>query len=366
MKISLDKLQIDCYTFKVKRLTKESLMASTIKDVAKKAGVSIATVSLVIHNNNRISYKTRKKVQKIIKELNYHPTHSARGLVSRTSGNIGFILTDDHFSRSEPFYTKIFLGTEFQAREKEYYILLTTIHSTNGSKDKIPRFVLERNVDGIIIAGKIPQDFLDKLSNFNLPLVFVDYLPKQNQFPAVMIDNIEGGYRATEHLINCGHKKIAFIAGDINHPSISERFQGYKNALETSRLPYDSQRLVIDEIHPSRENGFSATEKLLNRSNDFSAIFACNDAMAIGALQCLKDHHIMVPGDISIIGFDDVESDFSIDPPLTTIAVPKEDMGIEAVKLLLELISKKPSIPRKVIMPVNLVVRKSTCDYKPA
>ena len=128
---------------------------ATIKDVAKKAGVSIATVSLVIHNHERISSATRNKVQKIIKELNYHPIRSARGLVSRTSGNIGFIVTDDLFSRSEPFYTKIFLGTEFQARENEYYILLTTI----PSKNKIPRFILERNVDGIILAGKIPQEF---------------------------------------------------------------------------------------------------------------------------------------------------------------------------------------------------------------
>jgi LacI family transcriptional regulator len=339
-------------------------MSSTIKDVAKKAGVSIATVSLVIHNNERISLKTRKKVQKIIDELDYHPTRSAMGLVSRTSGNIGFILTDDHFSRSEPFYTKIFLGTEFQAREKEYYILLTTIPSTNGSKNKIPRFVLERNVDGIILAGKIPKDFLDQLGQYNVPLVFVDYLPEHKQFPAVMIDNIDGGYRATQHLINCGHKKIAFIGGDLNHPSIAERIQGYKNALEISQLPFDSQKVVIDELYPSRKNGYSAMEKLLNRNLDFSAIFACNDAMAIGALQCLKERNMLVPKDISIIGFDDVESDLSIDPPLTTIAVPKEDMGIEAVKLLLESLSKKPSIPRKVLMPVKLVVRKSTCDYK--
>jgi LacI family transcriptional regulator len=258
------------------------------------------------------------------------------------------------------------LGTEFQAREKEYYILLTTIPSTNGSKNKIPRFILERNVDGIILAGKIPQTFLDLLKQYKVPLVFVDYLPDQQQFPAVMIDNIDGGFRATRHLIDCGHKKIAFIAGDINHPSISERFRGYKNALEAAGIPFDTRRVVIDETYPSRNNGYAAMKKLMSGGTDFSALFACNDAMAIGALQCLKEYRITVPGDVSIIGFDDVESDFSIDPPLTTIAVPKEDMGIEAVKLLLETLTKKQNVARKILMPVELIIRKSTCDYKQA
>lgn len=339
-------------------------MPSTIKDVAKKAGVSIATVSLVLHDNKRISPATRKKVKNAITKLNYHPTRSARGLVSRTSGNIGFILTEDHFSRSEPFYTKIFLGTEFQARENEYYILLTTIPSKNGSTTYIPRFVLEKNVDGIVLAGKVPQNFVDKLINFNIPLVFVDYLPSEGKFPAVMIDNFDGGYRATNHLIQCKHTKIAFIAGDINHPSISERYKGYKAALENAQIPVDNKRVVIDEAYPSRESGYNALKKLTNCTEDFSAIFACNDAMAIGALQYLKEHGIRVPQDISIIGFDDVEADLSIDPPLTTMAVPKVDMGIEAIKLMLDILYKKSTIPRKVLMPVKLIIRKSTCNYK--
>ena len=339
-------------------------MPSTIKDVAKKAGVSIATVSLVLHDNKRISPATRKKVQNAITKLNYYPTRSARGLVSRTSGNIGFILTDDHFSRSEPFYTKIFLGTEFQARENEYYILLTTIPSKNGSANYIPRFVLEKNVDGIVLAGKVPQNFLEKLITFNIPLVFIDYLPSQGKFPAVMIDNFDGGYRATHHLIQCNHTKIAFIAGDITHPSISERYQGYKAAHENSKIPVDNKWVVIDELYPSRESGYSATQKLTNFSKDFTAIFACNDAMAIGALQFLKEHDVRVPEEISIIGFDDVEADLSIDPPLTTMAVPKVDMGIEAIKLMLDMLINKSTLPRKVLMPAKLIVRKSTCNYK--
>ena len=117
-------------------------MSVTIKDVAQKAEVSVATVSLVVHNNQRISPETKRKVLRAIKTLDYHPTRSARGLVSKRSGNVGFILTDDHFSRSEPFYTKIFLGTEFEAREEEYYVLLTTISSTHCAESILPRFIL--------------------------------------------------------------------------------------------------------------------------------------------------------------------------------------------------------------------------------
>jgi len=215
-------------------------MAVTIKDVAKKANVSPATVSLVIHKHQRISSQTRSRVLKAIKELNYHPSRSARGLVSRQSGNIGFILRDDHFSRIEPFYTKIFLGTEFQARGDEYYILLTTVPADFKKGDQLPRFVLERNIEGVILAGKIPLTLIEALINSGIPLVFVDYYPPNGNYPVVMIDNIAGGIQATTHLIQCGHRRIAFIAGDIEHPSINERFQGYKMALEKARIDFEN------------------------------------------------------------------------------------------------------------------------------
>jgi len=351
------------YIHIVKRLT-QNFMTSTIKDVAKKADVSIATVSLVINNNKRISPETKRKVQRAIKELDYHPTRSAMGLVSRTSGNIGFILTEDHFSRSEPFYTKIFLGTEFQARENEYYVLLTTIPSNSCPDSKIPRFLLEKNVDGIILAGKVPPNFIEKLKRFKIPTVFVDYFPNNGSYPTVMVDNINGGFQSTDHLISCNHNKIAFIAGDIEHPSILERFQGYKMALEKANIPYRPELAIVDQPHPTRECGYSAIKKLLNKTDDFTAIFACNDAMALGVLQYLKEKGVSVPGDKSLIGFDDVESDLSLDPPLTTMKVPKVEMGIEATKLMLEILRKKSNGLRKILIPTELVVRKSTCVYQ--
>lgn len=337
-------------------------MRVTIKDVAKRANVSPATVSLVINKNKRISEKTRAQVLKAIKDLNYHPSRSARGLVSKQSGNIGFILTEDHFSRSEPFYTKIFLGTEFQAREYEYYILLTTIPADFSDNTPLPRFILEQNVEGVILAGKVPSDIISRLIENEFPLAFVDYYPPNGSFPVVMIDNVDGGFRATKHLIDCNHKRIAYIAGDIEHPSISERFQGYKMALEKANIQLDPGLILVNQSYPDRRNGYLAAKAIMENGLHPTAFFACNDAMAMGALQYFKEQRIRVPEDISIIGFDDVEANLSLDPPLTTMRVPKEDMGIEVMRLMVDVLRNKSKTTRKVLVPVELIARGSTCE----
>lgn len=337
-------------------------MKKTIKDVAKEAGVSTATVSLVIHNNKRISSDTKKKVQKAIKSLNYHPSRSARGLVSQKTGNIGFILTDDHFLRTEPFYTRIFLGTEFQARLDEFYILLTTIPTNYSEADSLPRFILERNVDGIIIAGKVPLFLIEKLSNYNVPLVFVDFLPPNGQYSTVQIDNFNGGNIATQHLVDYGHKNIGFIAGDIQHPSINARFRGFKETLEKNNLVYSADNYVIDENYPARQNGYTAAKKLLTKNKKISAIFAANDALAIGAIQYCKDVGKKIPHDISIIGFDDVEADLLLDPPLSTVRVPKIEMGAEAMQLMVNMINKNSITAKRLLVPVELIARESTLN----
>ena len=270
-------------------------MYPTIKDVAKKAEVSTATVSLVINNSSRISRETIKKVQKIIKELNYFPSRAARGLVSRKTGNIVFILTSDHFLRTEPFYTKIFLGTEFEASQNKYYILLSTINSNYKKNDPLPLFILERSVEGIILSGKIPEAFVDNLIPFNLPMVFVDYYPEKGTYPVILIDNVKGGMIATQHLIELGHKNIGFIGGDINHPSIADRLHGFKMAFKNADLNYSDYQIVTDEDYPDRHSGYSAAKKIFSRRKNITAIFACNDAMAIGAMQYLKDHNYKIP-----------------------------------------------------------------------
>ena len=340
-------------------------MSLTIKDVAKKAGVSIATVSLVLHNNKRISNLTRNKVLRAIKELNYHPSRSAKGLVTKTSGNIGFILTDDHFLKTEPFYTMIFLGTEFVSRGNDYYVLLATINKDFKEGDELPRFILERSVDGVIIAGKVSTIFIQKLTKYDIPLVFVDYFPPAGDHCIVMIDNVRGGFIATKHLIDLGHKEIAFIGADITHPSIMDRLAGYKQALENNGIEIKHDNIIIDEDYPARQNGYNAAKRLFALNKNISAVFACNDAMAIGIMQYCSDNRISIPGDISLIGFDDVEADLLLNPPLTTVRVPKVELGVEAMNMMVNLLANKSKhCNKKILVPVELIIRNSTKKFR--
>ena len=339
-------------------------MKSTIKDVAKKANVSIATVSFVISGKKAISEETKNRVLKAIKTLNYHPSKSAVNLVSGKTGNIGFILTDDHFLLTEHFYTTIFLGPQFEARSEGYYILLTSIKPDFTEEDVLPRFILSRSVDGLIIAGKIPHTLIERIAAYNLPTVFIDYIPPTNNCPLVLIDNIQGALLATNHLIKLGHTNIAFIGGDIEHPSLADRLFGYKQALGTANIPIKNNLIVTDAKYPDRQNGFNSAKKLFSKNKNVTAIFAGNDAMAIGVLQYLKDNGYNVPQDISLVGFDDVEANNMLRPPLTTIRVPKIEMGVEALKLIVNTLKNKKSMHKKMLVPVELIVRESTTVNK--
>jgi LacI family transcriptional regulator len=339
-------------------------MKSTIKDVAKKAGVSIATVSFVMNGSKHISADTKDRVLKAIKSLNYHPSKSAINLVSGKTGNIGFILTSDHFLRTEPFYTRIFLGTEFEARNEGYYILLSSVSTDFNENDSLPRFILNKSVDGIIVAGKIPPNLIERISASNLPTVFVDYIPSTNSHPLVLIDNIQGGLLATNHLINLGHKNIAYVSGDIDHPSLSDRLLGYKQALENANLPIKSNLIFTDTSYSGRQAGFYSAKKLFAKDKNITALFAGNDAMAIGVMNYLIINGFKVPEDVSVIGFDDIEADLMLSPTLSTIRVPKIEMGVEALKLLVNTLKNKKSIPKKILVPVELVARESTSICK--
>ena len=337
-------------------------MTVTIKDVALKASVSLSTVSLVLNKKKNVTEETRLKVQRAINTLNYYPRRIARGLASKTSGNIGLILTEDHFSRAEPFYTKVFLGTEFEARKYHYYVLLTTVDKVFRKDQHIPRFLLEKNVDGVILAGTIPSGLIDYIRSTSLPFVMVDYLPKSGQVSAVLIDNFDGAYQAVTHLIQLGHRRIAFVGGDMAHPSLQARYEGYHKAQSDADIPINDALIAMEETDTSIQDGYAAMTKLIQRNEPFSALFAGNDAMAHGCLRCLGEHGIHVPGKVAIVGFDDIESDVLIEPHLTTVRVDKVELGAFAVRRLVEMIEKGSIIPGKTLIPTELVIRRSTDD----
>lgn len=334
---------------------------STIKDVAKRAKVSLSTVSLVINNKGYVSQSTREKVERVIRELGYHPTRSARDLALRKSGNIGFILTNDHFTQSEPFYTKIFLGAEFEAQKHVYYILLTTVEKDFDYSNSIPRFLQEKNVDGVLIAGQVSTDLIDYISSMNIPIVLIDYDVENHKHSTVLMNNYRGTQLAVEHLLNLGHKEIGFIGGDLEHPSIYQRYLGYIDTLNIAGITIHESWVSADEPDTKKQNGYNAAGAFLNTGKSLpTALIAANDAMAIGCLQYFDEAGIRVPDDISLVGFDNIESSYHVKPPLTTIDVNKFEMGETAVRTLTEKITNGNGHVNHIRIPVTLIVREST------
>lgn len=330
----------------------------TIRDVAKKAGLSLSTVSLVLNNKGYVSEANKQKVLTIIKELDFHPQRSARGLASQLSGNIGFILTEDHFSQSEPFYTRIFLGTEFEARKHNYYILLTTVGKNVKETPEIPRFLLEHNVDGVIIAGKIGSSWIEYIKSKNIPFLLVDYVaPRVSN---ITIDNRTGAELVVQHFLRGGHTKIGFIGGDIRHPSIHERFSQYQNVLVSAGIAPSEQWVHVDRPNTSQADGYEAAKRLISGNDNLpTAIFAANDAMAIGCMQYLKEHGFKIPKDMAVAGFDNIEAGLHVEPRLTTVNVHREEMGSLAVRRIVEMVKEKNGVVTKSVTPVELVVRDS-------
>ncbi len=262
---------------------------------------------------------------------------AARQLASKKTGNIGFVLRADHFARSEPFYTNVFLGTEFEAGRFDRYVLLATIPEVYTPVTDAPRFLREHNVDGIIIAGKVADEFIAEAEEIGVPIVLVDY--EVNDLPAVVIDNQAGARAAIEHLIDLGHRDIAVVGADTNHPAIRARLDGYQLALATADIPVQSEyNVTVADGNPNFKTGKALGTKLLELSPRPTAAFCVNDAVALGLADTLMQADVAVPGEISVIGFDDVAGAAYANPPLTTVRVFKQQLGELAVRYIDELI----------------------------
>lgn len=314
---------------------------STIKDVAAEADVSISTVSLVLNDKGNVSADTRERVLATAERLGYVPKPSARHLATQKTGNIGLVLRDDHFTRSEPFYTRIFLGTEFEARLQNVYVLLTTIPKHYVPEEHTPRFLRERNVDGLVIAGKVDGAFLEEAKQLGVPLVLVDF--EAEQLPAVVIDNQNGARSAVEHLLQRGHRRIAFAGADMAHPSIVARLEGYRLAVASSGIGLDpSLVFTADGGEPTFNTGLALADRLLACEPPPTAVFCANDAVALGVLERMRQRGVDVPSRLAVVGFDDVAGAATAVPPLSTVRVFNEQMGELALRSLMDLIETSP------------------------
>ncbi len=338
-------------------------MSFTIKDISKIAGVSTSTVSLVISGKGYISESTHEKVQKVIDDYNYRPLRSARQLPANRTGNIGFIISDVHLSRSEAFYSRILLGAELEARNYDVYLLLSTVPGDKGMPDGFPRFLKGRDVDGVIIAGSVSPALIDHIHKQKLPVTLVDYRKPDLEIDSILMDNRYGISLIVEHLVSQNVTHIGFVGGSFYHPSIKERFEGYQSAMERlgfGDIARDKNYHYLIEEETTTNIGSNGAENLLKTVSNLQAIICVNDTTAIGCMNQLQFLGKKVPDDILVTGFDDVNFAALTTPSLTTVHVPKIEMGMSAMKLLMDKIENPDKISQTQLIPVKLVKRMSS------
>ncbi len=332
-------------------------MNVTIKDIAKRANVSYATVSRALNNKYGVKPATHEKIVKIAKELHYNPNSIAQGLVKNRTYTVGLILPDI----TNPYFPEVAHGVENHLSANGYSVFLC---NTDWDPHRERRFVTllsRRRTDGLIISpasGKI--DELEKTVGKEIPLVYVSNAPKKTEHFSVVIDNVRGGYLATEHLITCGYETIGFIGVAEGSMMDDDRLEGYMLAMKQ----YD--REVIDRfIHLGSFRGSSAYEAVsrMIANKDFPrAFFVQNDVLAVSALHAVKDAGLTVPDTIAIVGFDDISYASFREIQLTTIRQPQKAMGRIAARLLLGQMEGARKAPtRNIVLEPELVVRKTSC-----
>jgi LacI family transcriptional regulator len=337
----------------------------TIKDVAKKAGVSITTVSFVLNNRKdvAISEEVKKKVIRVARELDYHPSAMAAGLAGKRTRNLGVVFYQQDSSISNPFYSFVIEGMVKETIDKGFNLYFSYLESAYDGYQSFPKIIREKNVDGIILIARSDPKMVADLRDRKIPVVAVDTYPALKGADSIQVDNKQGGLIATEHLIQLGHKQIGFLTIPKGRPSIDERGEGWRHAHLRNSLKLNEQ-FLLECGSLSFQGGYEGAKEALQRHKKMTALFCANDEMAAGALRAAREAGKKVPKDFSVVGFDCIVMSAYTDPPLTTISAPKEYMGKLAIARLLEIIESKEWTPRKQDVPVELIVRQSTA--KPA
>lgn len=330
----------------------------TIRDIAQATGVSATTVSNVIHGkNNRVSAETIQSINNAIKQLGYVPNMSARSLVSSSSKVIGFvnhvITRTDANVMDDPFHSAAIGAIEMALRENGYYLMLRTVETA----EELVTFLQNWNMDGLFFTGIFKDKFFDSVAGLHIPVVLIDSYVRTSQFCNVGLEDFTGSYNATRHLIEKGHRHIAFASPNIKDGGVlQERFLGYKAALAEATIPFDKSLIFQQEMD-------IASCKLacddIVKHPEITGIVVSADIMAAGIMAGLKSKGVRIPDDISIVGFDDINIAQLVSPPLTTI---RQDMNLKgrlAVDFMLQLLSGKPLETKEITLSTKLIERDS-------
>lgn len=329
---------------------------ATIRDVAQRAGVSVATVSHVINGTRKVAPETAARVRRAMEELDYHPNAVARSLRTRKTQAIGVVVSDI----TNPFFATLVRGAEDAAIEAGYSLIVCNSDETPEKEDLYVRLLWRRRMDGLLIAPVRDgaSSAVQELARRQMPFVFIDRKAKGVEADAVLSDNVGGAYLATQHLIERGHKRIGIVLGIPGATTTEERLAGYRRALEEAGIPLAEDLVVWGGYRVA--GGRRATAKLLSLSDPPTAIFSTNNLMTVGVLKELFHRKVRIPKDVAVVGFDDLEWAEMANPPLTTVAQQPYEIGHRALALLLEQLSGECESPaREVRIPVVLKLRGS-------
>lgn len=324
----------------------------TLIDVAREAGVSPSTVSRILNGTARVSDAKRDAVQAAIKRTNFAPNQMAQALKKGRSMTIGIVVQDI----SSPFFDETLRGVDDGLKDTGFTSVIVSGHwNAQEESDRI-RLLLARKVDGIILlSGRISDEAILQFAAHR-PIVSTGRSLNAKSAIGFKIDNEYGGYLAVRHLVELGHRRIAFVSGPANHTDAIERLAGYRRALAEADIAFDPDLVAEGDFHEA--SGLMAVNRLFETKQQFTAVFAANDLSAYGVRLGLYRKGVRVPDDISLVGFDDLPGSAFTAPPLTTVHQPIYDLGRTATTALLALINGE--IASGDVAPVELVVRETT------
>lgn len=327
---------------------------SNIREVAKRAGVSTATVSRYYSEPGKLSKKSSARVADAIAELQYKPNLLARNFSQSRSYAILVLVPDI----ANPFFARVIRGIEDVGQQKGYSVLLGNTRYCGEREKSYVTLADTRQADGIIqLNYNLPLNFDDN-NQANVPFVQACECIESEYFPTVQVDNINASKTIVEHLTSLGHKHIACVQGPEGSPLTRDRREGYHQALESAGIQRNPALEVFGDF--SMASGHAAATALLALEERPTAAFCMNDEMAIGLIQAVKASGLKVPDDISVTGFDDIEYAKYCDPPLTTVAQPAEELGRTAVNCLFSLMEKSQPAQQKNVLATEIVLRQST------
>lgn len=328
-----------------------------IKDIAERAGVSVATVSRALSGSSLVTDETRKRINALARELNYRPNVSARNLRTRRSMSVLLVVRDV----GNPFYLEILKGVEATAREAGYAVLMGNTENDPDREVEYFNMLRDGHADGMILmTGKLPPPEPGESADLShLPVVIALEMIEGSGFPHVQIDNVAAAEAAVDHLIALGHRRIAHIAGPLPEVMALHRRDGYRAAMKAAGLAVPEGYEVRGDY--LLESGEACASDLFALPEPPTAIFAANDEMAYGAIHALRRLGRDVPGDVSVVGFDDLYLSKAFYPPLTTVSQPRADIGRTAMSQLLNVLSDGDvAAEPAIVLPTTLNIRGST------